>query len=564
MKKNYINILVAVFLMTFLYSCEDETTYDIDWPVPTIESVSSYKAEFSTTITLQGNFKNVKSVKFGNVEGDNLQVAGNASSLTVDVPRTMDIDGAYITVTNEYKKTYQSPEMFVPVIPETLVNGVSEIQVGLTFTITGENVDLLTEILVNGEEASILSATPNTITVSVAGLSLKAGDLADIKFTSLAKNTIAPVHNVNVIYPFITYEEVVIWDFEDGSHADYSGEGTVSVESGDFMGETIKYFKLRAPGYGWDKATGEMTYTEVPDISGLVSPHLTFAVRTPAGSAGYFQMEDQAGNWRHFGYGFNTNGEWLIISEPLGDNWEGGEFNSGAFMPKLGFKAGNAGDKQDIDVAFVKITEGKYDGSQNIGDPMGGSDKPAKIVVMDFENANDWPDVMNGDNVVGSLTFRNDEIDAFYGNGFMTFVDDETIGLGSWGSYWGSTISKDVSSEDLSVFNDPHLSFALNSIDGEAQYVIVRMYQYDEKLVLIQKFFPNTYGDWQSFQFSLFNTDMENWSDASTELGAHYASLKRFNKDIPLDRIEVIVGRNDSYEIGVSIDEMVITEGPRF
>ncbi len=90
------------------------------------------------------------------------------------------------------------------------------------------------------------------------------------------------------------------------------------------------------------------------------------------------------------------------------------------------------------------------------------------------------------------------------------------------------------------------------------------MFQYDEQLVLIQKFFPSTNGEWNTFQFSLFNTDMENWSDSGTTLGAHYATLKRFNKDEPIDRIEIIVSRNDANPIGISIDEMVITEGPRY
>ena len=48
---------------------------------------------------------------------------------------------------------------------------------------------------------------------------------------------------------------MIIWDFEDGMHL-YAGEGTATVESGasNVPGNTDKYFKLRAPGYGWDKS----------------------------------------------------------------------------------------------------------------------------------------------------------------------------------------------------------------------------------------------------------------------------------------------------------------------
>lgn len=550
---------MSVLYLGAFTACEDDTEYDIDWPIPTITSVSSYNDLLSATITLQGNFTQVNKVYFGEVEGKNLQIADDQSSLTIEVPRTMAVDGATIRVTNEYRESFETAELFVPIIPETTVSEVSAIQTGLTFTISGENVDLLTEITVDGEPVAILSSGINTLVVSVAGIDLKAGSLVDVAFKSLAKNVIPTASKVNVIYPFITYEEVVIWGFEDGTHI-YSGEGSATVETGDVLGTTEKYFSLRAPGYGWDKATGEMIATEIPDLSSLVNPHLTFCIRTPEGSAGYFQMEDQAGNWRHFGYGFRTEGEWVIISQPLEESWEGGEFNIGAFMPKLGFKAGNAGSSQDLDIAYMKITEGKYDGSQEIGDAIGGSTKPAVVSIMDFEERSEWPDIMNGDNVIASLDFRKDEIDPFVGNEFFTYVDDGS--QGAWGAYWGQTISKDMQDVDLSIFDDPYLSFALNS--ESSQYIIVRMYQYDEALKMVQKFFPNTNGKWATFQFSLFNTDMENWSDGSTELGAHYASLKRFNPDVPFDRIEIIVGKNGSNPIEVSLDEMVITEGPRY
>lgn len=560
MKKYFIRTLALVFFISAFVSCQDETSYDIDWPVPVVTNVSTYSDLLSSTITLTGNFTEVKSVYFGDAQGENLQIASDAQSLTIQVPRTMDVEGAPITVSNQYRQSYTTAEKFIPIIPETNVTKVSDIQVGLTFIVSGVNVDLLTEILVDGKSASIVSKGQNAIVVSALGLNLKAGQLVNVDFKSLANNEIPTAEKINVIYPFITYDEVIIWDWADGTNS-YVGEPTASVKNGDVLGEQANYFSLRAPGYGWDKATGEMVSNEVPDISQIVNPYLTFAIRTPAGSAGYFQMEDQAGNWRHFGYGFDTGGEWVIISQPLNANWEGGDFNPGALKPKLGFKAGNAGTQQDLDIAFVKITEGQYDGSQDIGDIIGGSSKPAKINVMGFEDTENWPDVMNGGEVIASLEFRRDEIDPFYGDEFFTYIDDGT--LGGWGAYWGQTISKDMSDVDLSVYDDPYVSFALNSINAQ-QYVIIRMFQYDEQLVMVQKFFPNTFNKWETFQFSLFNTDMENWSDDSTDLGAYYKSKKRFDFNVPFDKIEIIVGRADINEISVSLDEMVITEGARY
>jgi hypothetical protein len=330
------------------------------------------------------------------------------------------------------------------------------------------------------------------------------------------------------------------------------------------MGTNANYFKLRAPGYRWAKASGNMVSDIVPDASSIVNPHITFAIRTPAGSAGYFQMEDQAGHWRHFGFGFDTGGSWIIISLPLEESWQGGgdDFNIGSFKPKLGFKSGNAGVNQDMDIAYVKITEGKYDGSQEIGEALVGSTKPAKLVIMDFEDTAKWPDVLKGGATVGSLELRKNEIQPFFGDEYFTFTDDST--LANWGAYWGQTISTDMSDSQLSIFNDPYVSMALNGIADNAQYLLLRIYQYDKQLVMVQKFFPNTNGKWETFQFSLFNQELENWSDASTPLGAHYKTLKSLNIDAPIDEIEVIIGRNGGNDIGLSIDDMVITEGPRF
>ena len=559
MKNILFYTVLSLFFISTFSRCDDKQEYDINWPQPEITEVSSYSQPLSSTLTLKGNFMEFKSIHFGNVAGEKVKVAEDGKSLTVVVPRTMDPEGAPIVVVNEYSQRFETAEMFVPIIPITTVTKVGDIQEELSFVVEGTNVDLLTEILVNGKEAPVVSKGLDRIVVSVAGLGLRAGTFATVSFKSLAKDEISNFEKINVIHPFITYKEVVIWDFADGTHQ-YKGDPTASVKKGDVMGKEANYFSLRAPGYGWDKLTGVMEASKTPDIGNLINPYLTFAIRTPVGSAGYFQVEDKDGPWRHFGYGFDTGGEWMIISKPLYEGWEGGELNASSYMPVLGFKAGNAGKKMDIDIAYVKITEGKYDGSVEVGDAIGGTSKPNLIKVMDFETASEWPDIFNGTNKIGSLNFRK-EVKPFLGKGFYTFTGDNT--LGGWGAYWDHTISKEIKKEDLTVFDNPYLSFALNTI-SESQYVILRVYQYNEKLQMVIKFMPNTFEKWETFQFSLFQTDLENWSDDSTDLGKHYKSLKRLNPDAAIDKIEIIVGRNDMKAVGISIDEMVITEGPRY
>lgn len=562
-QNHIISPILLIAILLFSVGCEKDKKwsedYNVGWPIPTVTEVSSYNAELSANITLKGNFTKVTKVMFGTIEGDNLIVANNGQSLTVDVPRTMNPKGAIITVENAYRRSYTLDKVFVPIIPETTVTKVEGIQAGLTVDIEGQNVDLLVEIKVNGAIAPVIAKTPTKVTASVEGINLAPGQLASITYQSLANNTILPSENVNVIYPFIIYKEVTIFGFEDGTHT-YTGEGTTTVEEETIFNRTEKYFSLRAPGYGWDKSTGTMSSENVPDISTLINPYLTFCVRTPVGSAGYFQMEDQQGHYRHFNYGFDTGGEWMIVSQPLNENWEGdGDFNTGAFIPKLGFKAGNAGDNQDLDIAYIKITEGPYDGALLPGDKIGGSAIPAKIAVMDFENTAAWPNIMNNTDVIGGIDLRVG-VEAFAGLHSFSYTDDGS--QGAWGAYWGGTISKDISTVDLTAFSDPHLSLALNSTTS--QYVIIRIHQFGEKLNMVQKFFPNTNGEWKGYQFSLFNTQLENWSDDSNDLGAHYKSLKRLSRDHPIDRIEIIIGKSGSNKINISLDELVITEGPRY
>ncbi len=574
MKKiyKYSLLSIAIGLILSFTGCEDKKwseDYDIKWPVPQISSLSQKgDVAIGSEITITGsNFANVMVA----VKGEECTVLSTndaETELKVLLPRIFE-EGP-IEIYNVYKRWSESTDLLSPVYPETKVSKVNDIPAGLQFKIEGENVDIITNVYINSENAPILTREPGEILVNSADLGLRPGQLVTVSFKSLSPNSVPPVPNVNVVYPFIEYKELAIWDFEDGTHA-YIGEGSATVESGgsDCPGNMDKFFQLRAPGYGWDKASGEMTSNEVPDITTFVNPYLTFAVRTPVGSAGYFQMEDQNGNWRHFDYGFNTGGEWMIISQPLAEGWEGGDFDPRAFKPKLGFKAGNAGTQQDVDIAYMKISEGFYDGAIQPGDPIGSDDRPARIELMTFEDTQNWPDQVNSGNgeTIGALdnTLRPaaDQINAFNGSHFYTYGDDGS--LGNWSGYWGNTLSVDTKSHYLGVFDDAHLSVALNTGIGKGQqYIIIRMYQYDEQLVLVRKFFPNNNSVWSTHQFSLFNEDLENWSDDSTDLGKHYKSLKRMNPDEPIDRIEIIVSRNDANEIVLSMDELVITEGPRY
>ncbi|GAF04102.1 IPT/TIG domain-containing protein [Saccharicrinis fermentans] len=320
-------------LVVFATGCEEKELsedYDINWPIPEITEVSvAGDVAIGSQITVKGAYFADAVVTINGIECTVISVNDTETEMTVELPRIFE--QGLLRVANVFNRYSESDELLNPVYPEVTVTKVNDIPQGLQFKVEGENVDVISEVYIDGESVPILTREPSEILINSGELDLKPGQLVSVSFKSLGPNAIPEVANVNVIYPFIEYKELIIWDFEDGNHH-YVGEPTASVASGgsDCPGNVDKFFQLRAPGYGWDKVTGEMTSEEVPDVSTFINPYLTFAVRTPAGSAGYFQMEDQNGNWRHFGYGFKTDGEWMIISQPLNESWEGGEFDTRA------------------------------------------------------------------------------------------------------------------------------------------------------------------------------------------------------------------------------------------
>lgn len=572
----YTLLSLLMGLLVFATSCEEKAwseDYDIELPIPQIDQVSKSGAvDIGSVITVTGANFDKATAKIGDAECIVSDISADKKSMKVTLPRTFK-EGA-LSVYNLYGRFSSSAEIFTPIYPDVTVTKVNDIGVNLVFSIVGTNVDIITNVYINGKEVVITARDANKISANSAGIGLYVGQLVTVSFKGLS-NEIPAISNVNVVFPFINYNEYILWDWEDGAQ-DYSSnlanEGTATVQSGasNVPGNADKFFQLRAPGYGWTKATGEISLSEVPDLSNFVEPYITFYVRTPVGSGGYFQMEDQAGHWRHFGgnFNYNTAGEWVLFSEPLKANWEGGEFRISAFKPKLGFKAGNAGEKMDIDIAYIKITEGKYDNVLKPGDQIGNSAYPSVTNLMNFEDTSLTPDILNGSNVVGSVNFRHtgaDAISAFNGTNFFTFVDDGTIANNSWGAYWSSTLIINTASVDLTKIPTPTLSFQMNTgaNDGQ-QYIVVRFYQYDGGLTLIKKFFPNSLGLWTPGQVDLFGKMDENWSDASTPLGAHYKTLTKLSKDAPIEKIEIIASKNSSNKILISFDEFAITNGPRY
>ncbi len=566
-------------LLVFATSCEDKQwseNYDGNYPVPQITSLSQ-KGDVSvgSTITVTGtNFTGPKSdvntAPKVTIKGVACEVKSySATSLEIILPRVFE--KAPIVVTNVFDRFGVSTDEINPSYPNVAVSQVKDIPIGLNFTIIGTNVDVITNVYVNGVEAPIVKrVSPTSIQVSSAALKLIVGQLVNVTFKALSSNSIPAVANVNVNFPSIDYREIVILDFEDGVNP-YVGEGTATIQSAGANtppGNTDKYLQLRAPGYSWDKSSGEIRLKDNVDVSQFVSPYLTFYVRTPKGSDGYFQLEDQQGNWRHFNYSFATDGEWKLISQPLDKGWEGGAFRASAFKPCLTFKAGNAGVHQDVDIAYMKITEGAYDNALVPGDQIGSSAYPPHIDLMNFEDALLTPDLLNGTAVVGSVDFRHtgaDLIAPFNGNNFFTFVDDGSIASGSWGAYWGSSLNINTSMVDFKPIPHPNLSFQMNTgTDKGQQYIVLRFVQYEGGLQLVKKFFPNSNGTWTPGQVALFDEELENWSDDATDLGKHYKSLKKLNKDVPLDRIEVIACKNDTHDIIISLDEFTVTDGPRY
>lgn len=360
MKKNLIKIVLIVVIAALSQSCEDlavsEDSY-VNLPVSTITEVSNETPFVGTQIVLKGtNMNYVTNVAVGPYTFK--IISKSDDNITVEVPR--QIESGPITITNKYKRTFVSsqfikPQFYVAKVTAWPVN----IQKGKPFLLTGENLDLIKEVKLNGMVvASFGAATSNKASYSSAGVEMEIGELATIEITPKTgdKQTSPGILIVKPTNTYLSKQTLMIFDF-DAPFNPEKGDASSPFTNTTINGEYGKALEVKAAsGNGWngiylkvENNNGGQGY----DLSAYNKPHITFLVNT-AGGEGYVQpiiTADGATNDRHFTGAFGYGDDYKIKTA----NWEWRSYD----LEKMGFPV----VKGKIDKIGIQFRGGNVNGT---------------------------------------------------------------------------------------------------------------------------------------------------------------------------------------------------------
>lgn len=557
-------LLVIATITIAFSSCvkEDEFSkdFDIEWPLPTITSISPETAEVGTEVTIEGtNLDKTTSVKIGGTKLSAEILEKTATSVRFVVPRRT-VTGT-IRVATAYKREFETESAFTPTYPETnIIEWPLEIMRGQSFKVKGDNMDLIYEVTVEGVKLNVDNNIQDEVVVKTEGIDLP-NDITTVTFQALGGVTNGsapiPVIDFDPSQGFDAVDAIVIWDFEDGSNPFVASQITPvnDVRSNAPRGRGANYLHISEANVPdpWGTEIGTLTAQNI-DLAGFHEPHLTFMINTN-GNAGYFQLEmTQGGNTDggHFtsstssdpddNYMFQTNDwEWRTI--PIADfGWE--DWSGDGFIEwekdgiideiKFVFKQGNGSNPFEINIDQVMITDGAH---------------APFMELMTFENG------MNpySGNFMSSINGAGLSA-PFAGENYLTVSESNTA---SWN--WSGEIQYDAQTIDLSGLEKPYLRMAVNTgaIKG---YFQVELFQDQTKWGMGQThpdYAFETMGEWTIVNIDLsMIQQFSNWGGDATE----------FDPAGILDYVKIgfSSGNIDGEPYELNIDDIYISDGPLF
>ncbi len=482
--KNITWLFLAMFVL--LPACEDKKwseDYDIEWPVSQISEMSATDAEIEDVITITGtNLDKVHEVLVGNTSCTIIEEETSATQLTFQLPRR--VESGNVSVRNEYDRTFVYEDILNLSYPMTTVTQWPDaITAGESFNIQGENVDLITSVMVDGNEV-IIRAGDNTESISVPTTDLGLEYDSEITISVSALGGIdgdAETTGVLVEEPSDIFEPVdpiVLWDFEEVDPITEAAD-VAPDQAGRNLGGLVAprgdnyYSVYKDQTGGWTNFM--YIVKEGPfDLSEFHEPHITMLVNTN-GKSGYinpFMTQDGSRLDNHLTNG-NANDR-MKYGDDYKVQTEGWEWRSYPisklfpdFDPKgtfeqvsMRFTSGNVGNGDapedfEIHVDQIMITDGLQ--------------LPA-TKLFDFEDTTPAWDA--GTRATGG-EIRTDPPTgggaAYY---HLSFVADS-----DWD--WTGAIAYN-NAIDLSEVLDPHISLLVNT-NGNKGFFQFETYQNDVK-----------------------------------------------------------------------------------
>jgi len=206
-------LLPVAFLMIFA-ACQPKEfeldEFDINLPKSEITDFSPKKAIIGTDVTLTGINLDDKSLKvyIGSVECKIVEKTSNSVKITL--PRI--IQTGFFTTINSFGARFESTEKFTPIFPESKVNYSflrDTIFKAVNYTIIGENLDLITEVIFSDTTITIDGTTvkdPTKLLISCkekSSIKSKFKAIEKMSFKCKAGNEVGEKKNIVVMdnYP---------------------------------------------------------------------------------------------------------------------------------------------------------------------------------------------------------------------------------------------------------------------------------------------------------------------------------------------------------------------------
>ena len=222
MKKKTLYTIFFAASAFVMGSCHDDDfseSYDINFPVATVESSSKTDPFVDEEITLTGiNLHTATAVNIGAYKFNIVSATNDGTTAVVKVPRS--VEAGTLTILNKYKRTFDSDVRINPQFyPAVVTEWPSEIQLGKTFTLNGENMDLIQEVKVNGTAVTVAgAATEESASYSSKGLEVSIGELVTIEVTPKAgdKQEMSGIEITKATDKFVPKSTLLILDINKG------------------------------------------------------------------------------------------------------------------------------------------------------------------------------------------------------------------------------------------------------------------------------------------------------------------------------------------------------------
>lgn len=554
----YIKYLLGIASVTWLMiGCTEEKdfsrNYDINFPRATVDSISPMTDTIGKNITIYGKqFQKISSVQIAGVYSCAVvnidTTTSTKNKMVITIPRVVEKGTIYIK--NLYKVQTQSTVSFTPIFPDvSLTEWPTSIELGRTFKIKGDNVDMISKVTVGGKDATIMSATKNVVVVSIASLtSLAIGNSVVVSVTTKSGNKVPDSGSIPIVAPsqyYAPYTGYLLFDFESDVAINDEGSGlayTAGYNLDGVKGIGRCFSLISSISSAWSgvycslKANnGGSGY----DLSNFREPYLSFLVNTN-GHEGYFSFdvtqngttEDKHidGGWASkLGYTDNymikTSG-WEWRSYPLSAFGFAANLSGVIDNFKFLIRGGNAGNPFEIHLDQIMITDGPVN----------------PIAVMDFES--DVPDfpstqgIASGGSPVYGLNLGTGTgiVSGYQGNKYFTVKATD-----SHSGEYGSIISPTISLSDFdNNYNALYLNFLLNT--GSANYGYFQLVIHQGSAWVLKHFYGNpnytdswsmnTNGKWQWRSIPL-NPRIQSWDwDSNSHSGLQIDFSQPFSVEV--------------------------------